>query len=82
MLTFMLTGGFYVSDLDSWISWVKYIGFTFYGNGLLHKLHIDEDSEFFFKMGGTEVYQAIIVMLGMFTTLRILTYKVLKNQTL
>ena len=32
---FMLTAGFYVSNIPVWISWVKFIGFIYYGYNLL-----------------------------------------------
>ena len=31
----MLTAGFYVSNIPVWISWVKFIGFIYYGYNLL-----------------------------------------------
>jgi uncharacterized protein involved in cysteine biosynthesis len=39
MLTFVLTGGYFVQAIPVWISWLKYLSFIFYGFGLL--LHIE-----------------------------------------
>lgn len=35
MLTFILTGGYFVRGIPVWISWFKYISFVFYGYGQL-----------------------------------------------
>ncbi|KAL0032350.1 hypothetical protein WJX79_006390 [Trebouxia sp. C0005] len=39
MLTFILTGGYFVRGIPVWISWFKYISFIFYGYGQL--VHIE-----------------------------------------
>lgn len=31
MLTFILTGGYFVRGIPVWISWFKYLSFVFYG---------------------------------------------------
>lgn len=38
MLTFMLVGGFYVRNIPSWISWIRYLSFIFWGFNLLTKI--------------------------------------------
>ncbi|KAL3132535.1 hypothetical protein ABBQ32_009078 [Trebouxia sp. C0010 RCD-2024] len=35
MLTFILTGGYFVRGIPVWISWLKYLSFVFYGYGQL-----------------------------------------------
>lgn len=39
MLTFVLTGGYFVTTIPVWIDWIKYLSFIYYGFGLL--LHIE-----------------------------------------
>ncbi|KAK9820397.1 hypothetical protein WJX72_009913 [[Myrmecia] bisecta] len=39
MLTFLLTGGYFVKSIPVWISWLKYLSFVYYGWGLL--VHIE-----------------------------------------
>ena len=38
MLTMMLVGGFYVTNIPTWIGWLKYLSFIYYGYNLLLKI--------------------------------------------
>jgi hypothetical protein len=38
MLTMMLVGGFYVTNIPPWIAWMKYLSFIYYGYNLLLKV--------------------------------------------
>ena len=38
MLTMMLVGGFYVTNIPAWIAWLKYLSFIYYGYNLLLKI--------------------------------------------
>jgi len=38
MLSFMLTGGFFVQNIPVWMSWLKYISFNYYNYRLLTKV--------------------------------------------
>lgn len=38
LLTTMLTGGFYIKKIPSWLTWIKYISFIYYGYNLLMKI--------------------------------------------
>ena len=38
MLTMMLVGGFYVTNIPAWIAWMKYLSFVYYGYNLLLKV--------------------------------------------
>jgi hypothetical protein len=38
MLTMMLVGGFYVTNIPAWIAWLKYLSFVYYGYNLLLKI--------------------------------------------
>lgn len=38
MLTFLLVGGFYVRDVPTWMAWIRYISFVYWGYNLLLKI--------------------------------------------
>ena len=38
LLTFMLAGGYYISSIPSFISWIKYVSFTYYAYQLVLKM--------------------------------------------
>ena len=48
MLTIVLTGGFFVLEIPSWISWIKWLSYIYYALGIM--LYIQYDG------GGTVVY--------------------------
>ncbi|KAL4542047.1 hypothetical protein Ndes2437B_g06366 [Nannochloris sp. 'desiccata'] len=48
MLTIVLTGGFFVSDIPPWISWIKWLSYIYYALGIM--LYIQYDG------GNTVVY--------------------------
>lgn len=41
MLTFVLTGGYFVLNIPVWIDWVKYLSFIYYSLGLILYLQFD-----------------------------------------
>lgn len=41
MLTFILTGGYFVLNIPVWIAWVKYLSFMYYSLGLVLYLQFD-----------------------------------------
>lgn len=42
MLTMMLTGGFYIRKVPSWLSWLKYCSYIFYGYNMLMKIEFSD----------------------------------------
>ncbi|KAK9829866.1 hypothetical protein WJX72_008345 [[Myrmecia] bisecta] len=53
MLAFMLVGGFYVSAIPVWISWLKYLSFVYFGYNLLIK--IEFGGRTIYDCGGADV---------------------------
>jgi ABC-2 type transporter len=41
MLTIVLTGGFFVSDIPSWISWIKWLSYIYYALGIMLYIQYD-----------------------------------------
>ena len=52
MLTVVLTGGFFVVNLPSWIGWIKWLSFIYYTLGLL--LYIQYGSATFYSCTATD----------------------------
>ena len=50
MLTFMLSGGFYVRDVPVWISWLKYLSFPYWAFNIV--LKVEFSSRVFEDCGG------------------------------
>ena len=47
MLTFILTGGFFVVSIPSWIAWLRWLSYIFYSLGLL--LYIQFEGQTIFR---------------------------------
>ena len=54
MLTFILTGGFFVVDIPSWIAWLRWLSYIFYSLGLL----------LFIEFEGGTIYRWWVGMVG------------------
>lgn len=46
MLSFMLTGGFFVQHIPVWMKWLKYISFNYYNYRLLTKVQFSSSEKF------------------------------------
>ena len=87
MLSFMLTGGFYVSTIPVWISWLKYLGFIYYGWNIL--LYIEYKNRAGIvdwpanlpRIDDINVGLDVGVLLAMLVLLRVAIYYVLQFKT-
>jgi hypothetical protein len=46
MLSFMLTGGFFVQHIPVWMKWLKYISFNYYNYRLLTKIQFSSSEKY------------------------------------
>lgn len=46
MLSFMLTGGFFVQNIPVWMKWLKYLSFNYYNYRLLTKIQYSSDEKY------------------------------------
>lgn len=46
LLTFMLAGGYYIASIPPFISWVKYLSFTYYAYLLVLKVQFSPEQTF------------------------------------
>lgn len=53
MLTFILTGGYFVSNIPVWIAWVKYLSFMYYSLALVLYLQFDAGNAPFYSCYAT-----------------------------
>ena len=86
IMTFMLTGGFYLSTAPPWIAWAKYVGFIYYGwNTLLfvefHGRRIEAWPEGFPSLGGLRPGRDVGVLVAILVALRVANYFVLRRKT-
>jgi len=86
MLAFMLTGGFYVAGIPSWIAWVKYLGFIYYGWNILlyveyNGRQIESWPEGFPALEDLKPGRDLGILFAMLIFSRICIYYVLRKKT-
>lgn len=98
LLTFMLSGGFFVQSIPSFISWIRYISYNYHTFKLLIKVQYDDDEQFDCgtRMGCRNVVEStifhsmsldggakeVLVLLSMIVGYRLIAYVALRHMRL
>ncbi|KAI5080938.1 hypothetical protein GOP47_0004121 [Adiantum capillus-veneris] len=98
LLTFMLSGGFFVQSIPNFISWIRYISYNYHTFNLLVKIQYNEGQEVDcgFPIGCRKVVdfaifhsmsldgggQEVVILLSMIVGYRLIAYVALRNMRL